>query len=87
MEYDLKITGGTIIDGTGSPAREGDVAIKDGKIAAVGEAPGKATATVEARGRNQSSRDGVTPRDWLAAPWQRLAEVTAGPSSMTGRAG
>jgi N-acyl-D-amino-acid deacylase len=51
MDYDLKITGGTIIDGTGSPAREGDVAIKDGKIAAVGEAPGKAAATIEARGR------------------------------------
>ena len=33
MDYDLKITGGTIIDGTGSPARDGDVAIKDGKIA------------------------------------------------------
>src|SRR3984893_7516422 len=51
MDYDLKITGGTIIDGTGSPARDGDVAIKDGKIAAVGEAPGKATTTIEARGR------------------------------------
>jgi N-acyl-D-aspartate/D-glutamate deacylase len=51
MDYDLKITGGTIIDGTGSPARGGDVAIKDGKIAAVGEAPGKAATTVEARGR------------------------------------
>ena len=51
MDYDLKITGGTIIDGTGSPARDGDVAIKDGKIAAVGEAPGKAAATIEARGR------------------------------------
>ena len=23
-------------------------------------------------------RGGVTVRDWLAAPWQRLAEVTAG---------
>src|SRR5580704_17966085 len=51
MDYDLKITGGTIIDGTGSPAREGDVAIKDGKIAAVGEAPGKAAAKLEAHGR------------------------------------
>ena len=42
MEYDLKITGGTIYDGTGAPGRFGDVAIKDGKIAAVGEAKGKA---------------------------------------------
>jgi hypothetical protein len=23
-------------------------------------------------------REGVTARDWLAAPWQRLAEVTTG---------
>ncbi len=51
MDYDLKITGGTIVDGTGAPAREGDVAIKDGKIAALGDAPGKADNTLEARGR------------------------------------
>ena len=51
MDFDLKITGGTIIDGTGSPGFAGDVAIKDGKIAAVGEAKGSATTTVDAKGR------------------------------------
>lgn len=51
MDYDLKITGGTICDGTGNPGRSGDVAIKDGKIAAVGEAKGKAAETIEAKGR------------------------------------
>jgi len=50
MDYDLKITGGTIIDGTGAPARDGDLAIKDGKVAAIGDAPGKAADTIEARG-------------------------------------
>jgi N-acyl-D-amino-acid deacylase len=35
-EYDLLITGGHIIDGSGSPWYEGDVAVKDGRIAAVG---------------------------------------------------
>jgi len=35
-QYDLLITGGHIIDGSGSPWYEGSVAVKDGKIAAVG---------------------------------------------------
>src|SRR5689334_23804065 len=35
-EYDLLITGGHIIDGSGSPWYEGDVAVKGGRIAAVG---------------------------------------------------
>ncbi len=35
--YDLVIENGTLIDGTGSPGREADVAITDGKIAAIGD--------------------------------------------------
>lgn len=35
-QYDLLITGGHIIDGTGSPWYGGEVAVKDGRIAAVG---------------------------------------------------
>jgi N-acyl-D-amino-acid deacylase len=35
-QYDLVITNGHIIDGTGSPWYGGDVAIKDGRIAAIG---------------------------------------------------
>ncbi|MDR2476466.1 MAG: amidohydrolase family protein [Treponema sp.] len=33
--FDLLITGGLVIDGSGDPAREADVGIQDGKIAAV----------------------------------------------------
>ena len=42
--YDLVIRNGRIIDGTGSPWYAGDVAIRDGRIAAVGpvgDAPAK----------------------------------------------
>jgi N-acyl-D-amino-acid deacylase len=33
--FDLKVTGGTIVDGTGSDGFTGDVAIADGVIGAV----------------------------------------------------
>jgi N-acyl-D-amino-acid deacylase len=41
--YDIIITGGTVVDGSGEPARRADVAIRDGQIAAVGLL-GRATA-------------------------------------------
>ena len=51
MDYDIKITGGTGIDGTGAPGIPGDVGIADGRIVALGEAPGQATEVIEADGR------------------------------------
>ncbi len=50
MKYDLKITGGTIIDGTGAERFQGDVGVKDGVIVAVGDVPGDATEVLEANG-------------------------------------
>ncbi len=51
MNYDLKITGGTIVDGTGAPGYRGDVGIKDGIVTALGEVSGDATQTIDARGK------------------------------------
>ena len=49
--YELLIAGGTVIDGTGSAGIVTDVAIKDGKIAAIGRIPrSQAEQVVEASG-------------------------------------
>jgi N-acyl-D-aspartate/D-glutamate deacylase len=48
--FDLKITGGTVVDGTGRPAFAGDVAIAGGRIVEVGACAGEARRTLDARG-------------------------------------
>ena len=50
MSYDLVIRGGTLVDGTGAAPRRGDVAVKDGRIAALGEVSGEALRTLDAEG-------------------------------------
>lgn len=49
--YDLVIRNGRVVDGTGNPARFADVAVKDGRIAAIGEVPGKGKKELDARGQ------------------------------------
>ncbi len=49
-EFDMVVRGGTIADGTGSELVEGDVAIRDGKIAAVGKGLGSGREEIDARG-------------------------------------
>ncbi|KEO87407.1 amidohydrolase [Erythrobacter sp. JL475] len=49
--FDLIIRGGTIVDGTGAERFTGDVAIKDGLIAAVGAVSGDATREIDAAGK------------------------------------
>ncbi len=48
--YDLKIVGGTLVDGTGRAAFTGDLAIAGGRIVAVGDCPDVATRTLDAHG-------------------------------------
>jgi N-acyl-D-amino-acid deacylase len=51
MDYDLKITGGTLVDGSGEPGVPGEIGIRDGRFVAVGNAPGAAAETIDADGR------------------------------------
>lgn len=48
--FDLLIQNAQVLDGTGAPGFQADVAVKDGKIAAVGKVDGEAAETVEAAG-------------------------------------
>jgi len=50
--FDVVITNGRIVDGTGSPWYSGDVGIRDGRIAAIGNLSGAARKqTIDARGK------------------------------------
>lgn len=48
--YDLIVRNGTVIDGTGIEPREADVAIRDGRIAAMGRVDGSGREEIDARG-------------------------------------
>jgi N-acyl-D-aspartate/D-glutamate deacylase len=49
--FDLIVRGGLVVDGSGEAGEVGDVAIKDGRIAAVGRIAGEARETVDAQRR------------------------------------
>ena len=49
--HDLVILGGTVVDGTGAPARTADVTVSDGRVTGVGDHRGEeATRTIDADG-------------------------------------
>jgi N-acyl-D-aspartate/D-glutamate deacylase len=51
MGYDWVIRGATLIDGTGGPSREGDLAIEAGRIAEIGRVAGRGREELDGRGR------------------------------------
>ena len=50
MTYDFVIRGGTLIDGTGAPARQADLAISGDRIAAIGRVAERGARELDAAG-------------------------------------
>ena len=86
--YDLIIRNGTIIDGTGNDRYVADIAIKDGKIASVGEINEPADKEIDAEGKLvtpgwvdvHTHYDGQATWDPVLAPssWHGVTTVVMG---------
>ena len=86
--YDSIIRNGTIIDGTGDDRFAADIAIKDGKIAKIGQITETATNEIDARGKLvtpgwvdiHTHYDGQATWDPLLAPssWHGVTTVVMG---------
>ena len=65
MPYDLLIQNGTIVDGSGEPRYQADVAIENGRIASIGRIRGDAREVIDAEGH-------------VAVVWYRCLRVGQG---------
>jgi N-acyl-D-aspartate/D-glutamate deacylase len=86
--HDMVIRGGTIVDGTGRPAFEGDVAIDNGRITAVGKVSAGGREEIDARGKLvtpgfvdiHTHYDGQATWDPVLAPssWHGVTSIVMG---------
>ena len=51
MVHDIVIRGGALVDGSGAGPISGDLAIRDGRITAIGNVPGRGGLEIDARDR------------------------------------
>ncbi len=87
-EHDLVIRSGTVIDGSGAPRRQADVAVDDGVVTAVGTIAGSASREIDAEGQLvfpgfvdiHTHYDGQATWDRQLAPssWHGVTTVVAG---------
>ena len=87
-EHDLVIRGGTVVDGSGGPQRNADIAVSDGIVAEVGEVSGSGRREVDAEGHLvfpgfvdiHTHYDGQATWDTQLAPssWHGVTTVIAG---------
>ena len=87
-DYDLIVRNGTVVDGSGGTPFEGDVAVKDGRIAAVGQVWGRGVEEIDARDRIvapgfvdvHTHYDGQATWDQRMAPssWHGVTTVVIG---------
>jgi N-acyl-D-aspartate/D-glutamate deacylase len=83
--YDLIIRSGRVLDGMGNPWIAADVAIKEGRFAAIGKVEGRGAQEIDATGRYVSpgwidmmdQSGGVLPKNGLAENKLRMGVTTA----------
>ena len=50
MPHDLLVRNGTVVDGTGAPSYQADIAVREGRIVEIGKLNGSARRVIDADG-------------------------------------